>query len=144
MSRVTYPLLSRFRPGTYATKPVQDQLAVYLDHLAFGGQLLPLSDSYGMAEATVKRCIERVSEALITRFHTAIRPPTPEEVIEWDEYNFRRYYLRGAVAAMDSTHIPLANVESELKTAYLNHKEGSQALLCHTVVSPLCVDCGYD
>jgi hypothetical protein len=101
--------------------------------------MLPLSDSYGMAEATVKRCVERVSVALITRFHTAVRPPTADEVRDWEDYNFRRYHLRGAVAAMDSTHIPLANVEIAVKTAYLNHKEGSQAFICHTVVSPRCV-----
>jgi len=125
-----------YYPGTYATKPVEDQLAVFLDHLAFGGQLLPLSDSYGMAESTVKKSIARVSKALIKHFHTAVRPPTADEVTAWDEYNFRKFHLRGAVAAMDSTHIPLANVEIGVKTAYLNHKEGSQAFICHTVVSP--------
>lgn len=127
---------SPYYPGTYATKPVEDQLAVFLDHLAFGGQLLPLSDSYGMAESTVKKSIARVSKALIKHFHTAVRPPTADEVTAWDEYNFRKFHLRGAVAAMDSTHIPLANVEIGVKTAYLNHKEGSQAFICHTVVSP--------
>jgi hypothetical protein len=62
-------------------------------------------------------------------------------VYDWQEYNFERYHLRGAVAAMDGSHFALANVEASQKAAYLNHKEGSQAFIGHAVVSPLCVHC---
>jgi len=114
---------------------VQDQLAVFLEHLAYGHQLRAFR-KFDMCLSTARASIFRVSSAIIKEFAGYIAEPTAEEVEDWAQVNFDKYHLPNCPLAMDGTHIALGGVEPAAHTAYKNHKEGSYAFLAHAVCSP--------
>ncbi len=121
--------------GSYPPKSAEDQLAIFLEHLAYGFQLSAFSH-YNVAKSTARQCVRRVSKAIILHYQGFIRDPTPLEAQEWAEYNHEKFHMINCCAAMDGTHIALGNVEPSMHTALLNHKEGSYAILAHAVCSP--------
>ncbi len=121
--------------GSYPPKSVQDQLAVFLEHLAFGHQLRSFR-KFGMSISTAQASIFRVSSAIITEFGGYIADPTAQEVEEWAQVNLDKFHLPNCPLAMDGTHIALGAVEPSAHAAFKNHKEGSYAFLAHAVCSP--------
>jgi hypothetical protein len=117
----------------------EEQLAVYLDHLACGPEQRHLGQLHNMSPQTARMCIKRVSHALIRHFHGYISLPSPAEVSAWADFNRETYLMEGCVAAMDGTHVALARVPAAERPEYLNHKEGAAAMVAHAVVSPLYV-----
>lgn len=129
-------LCNRDHTGAYAGMPAEQQLALYLTHLAVGNQQASLSREFECSKSTVRRSILRVSSALIVRFRGMIRLPTDAEARAAAQFNLERYHFPRSAACMDGTHIATGGIPKALATGMLNHKEGSQAFIAHAVVLP--------